>query len=241
MVWNLRFHSVRRMRTWKHELAALLGKNPLNTEITANKFKYEKKLLELPKVLPANLLGRRPDIVASRWRIEEAAQKVNVAKARFYPNINLIAILSLQSYTLSKTFNTASRDDSVGAAIDLPIFDANARRANLDARFDEYDLASEQYNQTILIALRDVADQAAALNSLSSQETQQTIAVKASQQSYRLTLSRYKHGINDYKSVLEIQNALLQAEYRQTQLRALHLKASVSMIKALGGNYPREG
>jgi NodT family efflux transporter outer membrane factor (OMF) lipoprotein len=225
----------------QHELAGLMGKNPFTTEITANKFRYQKKLLALPKVLRANLLGRRPDIVASRWRIEAAAQRVNVAKARFYPNINLIAILSLQSYTLGKTFYSSSRDDSMGAAIDLPIFDANARRANLATRFDEYDIASEQYNQAILTALRDVADQAATLNSLSKQETQQTIALQASQQSYRLTLSRYKHGINNYMSVLEIQNALLQAKYRQTQLRALHLKAAVSMIKALGGNYPREG
>jgi NodT family efflux transporter outer membrane factor (OMF) lipoprotein len=225
----------------QHALAALMGKNPFNSEITPNKFRYQKKLLVLPKVLRANLLGRRPDIVASRWRIEEAAERVNVAKARFYPNINLIGILSLQSYTLSKTFYSSSRDDSIGAAIDLPIFDANARRANLATRFDEYDMASEQYNQAILTALRDVADQAATLSSLSKQEAQQTAALQASQQSYSLTLARYKHGINDYMSVLEIQNALLQAEYRQTQLRALHLKAAVSMIKALGGNYPREG
>jgi NodT family efflux transporter outer membrane factor (OMF) lipoprotein len=224
----------------QHELAALMGKNPSTTQITANKFNYQKKLLELPKVLRANVLGRRPDIVASRWRIEEAAQKVNVAKARFYPNINLIGILSLQSYTLSKTFYSSSRDDSIGTAIDLPIFDANARRANLAAQYDEYDIASEQYNQAILTALRDVADQAATLTSLNKQETQQTIALQASQHSYQLTLSRYKHGINDYMSVLEIQNALLQAKYRQTQLQALHLKAAVAMIKALGGSYPQE-
>jgi NodT family efflux transporter outer membrane factor (OMF) lipoprotein len=225
----------------QHQLAALIGKNPFTTEIEANPFRYQKNITRLPKVLHANLLGRRPDIIASRWRIEAAAQRVNAAKARFYPNINLMAVLSLQSFTLGKTFYSSSRDDSIGAAIDLPIFDAGARRANLATQFDEFDIASEQYNQSILIALRDVANQASTLHSLNEQETAQVSALNAAQQSYRLTASRYHHGIADYMHVLEMQNALLQEQNRQIQLQALHLKAAVLMIKALGGNYPQEG
>jgi NodT family efflux transporter outer membrane factor (OMF) lipoprotein len=225
----------------QHQLAALIGKNPFTADIEANKFMYQKKLATLPKVLHANLLGRRPDIIASRWRIEAAAQRVNAAKARFYPNINLIGILSLQSYSLGKAFYSSSRDDSIGAAIDLPIFDAGARRAYLATRYDEFDIASEQYNQTILTALRDVANQASTLHSLDTQIAAQAVALHAAERSYKLTASRYQHGITEYLQVLEIQNTLLQEQNRQIQLQARHLQAAVLMIKALGGNYPQEG
>ena len=229
------------MKIAQHQLAALLGKNPFTTDMTAARFKYKKALLALPKVLHANVLGCRPDIMASRWRIEAAAERVNAAKARFYPNINLMAILSLQSYTLGKTFYASSRDNSAGVAIDLPIFDAGTRRAYLASQFDEFDIASEQYNQTILTALRDVADQAASLHSLSTQETAQATALHAAEQVYHLTRSRYQHGISDYMSMLEQQDPVLQAQNRELQIQARHLQATVLMIKALGGRDPREG
>ena len=220
-----------------HKLAALMGQNPLTTEISAKKFVYNKNVLRLPKVLRANLLARRPDIIASRWRMESAASLVRASKARFYPNINLIGLLSYQSFILKKSFDSGSRDSYVGAAIDLPIFDAGQRRANLRTQYAEYDTAVEQYNQTILTALRDVADQVTILSALRAQEVDQNNAVTATQKNYDLTRSRFKNGIVDYADVLEIEGTLLDQKYKQTQLQAQHLKTTVAMIKALGGNY----
>jgi NodT family efflux transporter outer membrane factor (OMF) lipoprotein len=220
-----------------HELAALMGKNPFTTDIHTEKFAYNKNILRLPKVLPANLLARRPDIIASRWRMESAASLVNASKARFYPNINLVGLLSYQSFILQKTFNSSSRDSYVGAAIDLPIFDAGRRRANLRTQYAEYDTAVAQYNETILTALRDVADQISTLHALAAKEIDQNNALSATQKNYNLTRARFHNGIVDYADVLESEGSLLTEEYNQTELQAQHLKTTVAMIKALGGNY----
>jgi NodT family efflux transporter outer membrane factor (OMF) lipoprotein len=230
-----------RVKISQHKLAALIGKNPFTARITVQPFHYNKHLLTLPPVLRANLLGHRPDVMAARWRIEVAAHNVNAAKARFYPNINLIGILSLQSYIPSLAFNSASRDNSIGAAIDLPLFDAGKRRANLATQFDEYDIAREQYNQAILNGLREVADEAATLHSLSAQVTQQQQALAATEQVYHLTNSRYAHGITEYLNVLQQKVALLQVQNQQLQTQSYHQRVAVQLYKALGGQYPQEG
>jgi NodT family efflux transporter outer membrane factor (OMF) lipoprotein len=220
-----------------HELAALAGQNPFTTSIDVTPFAYRQNILRMPKSIPANLLARRPDIIAACWRMQAAASLVNASKARFYPNVNLLALWSYQSFILSKAFDSGSRDSYIGAAVDLPIFDAGRRRANLSAQYAEFDTAQEQYNQTLLNALRDTADQVAILHALNKQEHDQSYSLSAIKKNYQLTQARYKHGINDYMSVLEIQGALLNQQNAQIQLRAQQIKATVAMIKALGGNY----
>lgn len=221
----------------RHQLAALIGKNPFTTDIHTEKFTPNTHHLSLPKNIPANLIARRPDIAATRWRVEAAAAQINVAKARFFPNINLAALLSLQSYYLGELFHSSSKDNYIGAAIDLPIFDAGERRATLATKFSEYDNAVYEYNQTIVTALREVADQVSILKSLAKQDAAQTDIVTATRHDYRLTLSRYQHGIVDYSNLLEREDALLQEQNKATQIKTQHLQAIVAMMKALGGNY----
>ncbi|MES2217490.1 MAG: efflux transporter outer membrane subunit [Pseudomonadota bacterium] len=222
-----------------HKLAALVGMNPFIAELKVNHFSYNKNIFRLPKVIPANFLARRPDIIASRWRMEAAAAQVKAAKARFYPNVNLIALWSYQSFILSKAFDSASRDSYFGAAIDLPIFDAGRRRAELATQYAEFDTAQEQYNETILNALRDTADQIATLHTLHRQEAEQVTAFKDAQKNYQLTKARYHNGINDYMSVLNSKESLYIQQNALILLQTQHLKATVAMIKALGGNYLR--
>jgi NodT family efflux transporter outer membrane factor (OMF) lipoprotein len=224
-----------------HQLAALSGANPFTTDIEAKPFFYNRRILKLPRVIPANLLARRPDIIAARFRAESAASEIKVAKARFYPNVNLIGLLSLQSFILAKTFDSSSRDSYAGAALDLPLFEAGQRRANLKTRYAEYNLAVEEYNQTILTGLREVADQITTLHSLQAQEADQARSLQAIQKNYALTRARYHHGIVDYMKVLESEDTLLSEKNREIQLQAQHLTQSVALIKALGGTYLIEG
>jgi NodT family efflux transporter outer membrane factor (OMF) lipoprotein len=226
-----------RVKLSQHQLAALIGKNPFTTQITARKFAYNSRLMQLPKVIPANLLARRPDLKAACLRMEAAAHEINAAKARFYPNFNIIGLLSLQSFDLPKAIELPSRDNSIGAALDLPIFDAGARRASLREKYAEYDSAVGSYNDTILTGLRDVADQVTKLNSLNAQQSAQRNVLSATKRNYQLTLSRYHHGIVDYTDVLQIKTTLLREQNQQIALQAQHLNSIVAMIKALGGNY----
>jgi outer membrane protein TolC len=184
------------------------------------------------------MLAHRPDVIASRWQAQSAAARVKIAKARFYPNVNLAGLLSLQTFVPSRTFQNSSRDNYVGAAFDLPIFDAGRRRANLATRYAQYDVAVEQYNQTILTGLREVADQVSIAHKLQAQEMDLNRSLAAAQKNYELLRARYQHGITEYVSVLKAHDNLLQEKNQQLQLAAQQLKASVAMIKALGGASP---
>lgn len=218
----------------KNQLAVLLGKNPFTTEIDTRHFAYYQHIITLPASLTVNLIAHRPDIAAAKLRVEAAAHQINVAKAGFFPDINLSALLSYQSAGLGHLFNVGSQNNAITGAIDLPIFDAGARRANLGVKYAEYDLAVNDYNQTILTALREVADQQATLKAVGAQLRAQHEALQATAHNYKLFRSRYNHGIVDYVQVLEIKQLLLQQQATLINLQARHLQATVTLLKALG-------
>jgi NodT family efflux transporter outer membrane factor (OMF) lipoprotein len=219
----------------RHQLAVLLGKNPFETTVSTSSFHYHHYPVKLPTSLPAHLLAQRPDIFAAKSRAEAAAHQANVAKALFFPDINLNALLSYQSVDFGRLFHVSSQNNAITGAFDLPIFDASARRSNLGVHYAEYDLAVNTYNQTILTALREVADQLSILKMIQSQLTAQQEAVKALQVNYKLFNLRYNHGIIDYISVLQIKEKLLQQQATQINFQIRHLQAVVGMLKALGG------
>jgi NodT family efflux transporter outer membrane factor (OMF) lipoprotein len=219
----------------RHQLAVLLGKSPFTTKIHVAKRHYQEQQVALPDDLPANLLAQRPDIAASRLRVESAANQIHVAKTRFFPNINLMGLFSYQGVGLNHVFQSASRNTLYGAAIDLPFFDAGARRAHLAVTYAEYDQAVSFYNQTILVALREVADQLSTLRAIKVQQQAQGEAFRATRRNYHLTYSRYQHGIIDYVQLLSSRGSFLQQQAQQTEWQTRRLQAVVAMIKALGG------
>jgi NodT family efflux transporter outer membrane factor (OMF) lipoprotein len=220
----------------RNQLAILLGKNPFTTDIITRHFVYHRQDVRLPASLTANLLAQRPDIYAAKLRVEAAAHQVNAAKAKFFPNINLTALFSYQSVGLGHLFDVVDQNNAMTGAVDLPIFDAGARRAGLGMKYAEYDLAVNSYNQTILTALREVADQLAILKSVNVQLDAQNAALQATMRNYQLYHSRYHHGIVDYVQVLEMKELLLQYQAIQLNLQTRHLQAVVAILKALGGN-----
>lgn len=225
----------------KNQLSILLGKNPYSTKIITKTFVYEPYFSTLPTSLTANILANRPDIYAAKLRAEAAAHQIKVAKAGFFPDINLSALFSYQSIELNKLFEPGSQNNAITGAINLPIFDAGARRANLGIKYSEYDLAINQYNQTILTALKEVADQELKLKTYKEQLSVQKTALNATAHKYKLIQSRYNHGISDYLEVLQTKQLLLEQQATQTRFQQLHLQAVVGMLKALGGFDPTEG
>ncbi len=162
---------------------------------------------------------------------------MDAVKARFFPDINLMALLSYQSIGLQNLFKASSRDDAIQVAFNLPIFDGGYFRATLKARYSEYDLAVGQYNRTILTALQQVADQLAAIHTLKIQLKEQTAALTFAQSNYHRNYLLYKQGINDYTQVLLAQASWLYQQVFLLELENLHIRATIAMIKALGGDY----
>lgn len=221
----------------RNRLALLMGKNPLSTTIEVRPFAYHKNAIRFPTYIPANQLTMRPDVAAACLRAKAAAHQINVAKARFFPNINLLGFLSYQSIQTGHLFDPENQNNAITGAFDLPIFDAGARRANLGVRYAEYDFAVNVYNKTLLNALKDVADQAANLKTLNAQLAVQNTALQAAARNYKMMRARYNNGIVDYLPVLQIKGALLQQQAEQIDYQTRHLRSVVAMIKALGGDY----
>jgi len=229
-------HYREREQLSRHRLAVLMGKNPLTTDIITRKWVYHSYQVAIPDSLPANLLANRPDISAARSRAQAAASSINVAKARFFPDINLGALFSYQSVGLGHLFDPQSQNNAITGAVDLPLFDAGARRANLGVKYAEYDNAINTYNKTMLTALNEVADQLSILQTVKAQIAAESIALKAAERTYKLFNSRYNRGIADYSFVLLGKQILLQHRSTQLNLQTRHLQAVVATLKALGGN-----
>ena len=221
----------------RNQLAALLGQGPDRGLEIARPAANVLGAVTLPSSVPAELIGRRPDIVALRERIQAAQKDIAVAKAEFYPNVNLIAFIGLQSLGSAGFLTAASHIAGFGPAVTLPIFDAGRLRGNLAGKDADYDIAVEEYNQTLADALRDVVDQLASLRSVAAQREQQAQALATSQEAYDLALLRYREGVGNYLQVLSAEQPLLVQQGLDADLRARELAVSINLIRALGGGY----
>ena len=221
----------------RNQLAALLGQGPDRGLSIARPKAAALTPVALPSTVPAELLGRRPDLVAQRWRVEAARKAIDSAKAEFYPNVNLLAFVGLQSLGGAGFLSAASRTLGAGPAITLPIFEGGRLRANLAGTDADYDIAVEQYNQTLADALRDVVDQLASFESVDAQRVQQKQALATTQEAYDLALLRYREGIGNYLQVLSAEQPWLVQQSLDADLQARVLGLSVSLVRALGGGY----
>ena len=221
----------------RNQLAALAGKGPgAGDSITRPTLALDAPA-GLPSALPAELLGHRPDIVAARWTVAAQARGIDVAKANFYPDVNLLA--SIGGYAaagpLFQFLRSANGGWTAGPALSLPIFDGGRLRSELGAADAGYDTAVEQYNQTIVSALKDVADQVVRIRSLETQADDAQRSVAAARKNYDLSKEGYRRGLTDYLNVLVAQNQLLRAQEGVARIQAQRLGAHASLMTALGG------
>ena len=220
----------------RHALAALTVQPPQSLAGLSPKLN-PVQALALPTAVPADLLGRRADIAAARWRIEAATQGVAGARAAFYPDINLVAYAGFNALGLDKLLQAGSSQYGVGPAISLPIFDAGRLRASLHGKEADLDAAIDSYNATVIGAAREVADQIASLQSLQRQEEQQTQAQASAESAYDLAAQRYRAGLGSYLTVLNAETSVLAQRRQAADLKARALDLQAALMRALGGGY----
>ena len=221
----------------RNQLAALLGAGPdRGLDITAPGA-LTLAAPGLPANLAADLLGRRPDLVAAKARAEAAASRVHVARASFYPNVNLTAVIGFQSLGVDLLTDENSQFGSYGPAISLPIFNAGRLRGEFGAARADYEEAVALYDETLSGALRDVADALADRKAADAQLAQSQTVLDAAENSYRIARLRYDGGLETYLDVLTVENALVARRRAVSGLRARAFAADVELIRALGGGY----
>lgn len=220
----------------RHALAALIGAGPQATAGLHPRL-AEVPVPQLPQQLPISLVGRRPDVAAARWQVQSALASVDEAKARFYPNVNLSAFIGFDTVSFSKFLDTGSREFGVGPAIDLPIFEGGALRANLRAHDAQADEAIDEYNATLVRAVREAADAISQRRSTQAQLQSQGRALTLASQAHRLAGERYGAGLGNQLNVLQTQEPVLQLQQLGARLKTQALVDDVALIRALGGGY----
>ena len=229
--------TVQEIDSQKIAIAILLGKGPDR----AAEIERPKELLVMPLVLPENLpadlIGRRPDIVAARWRVEAAQHGVEASKAGFYPSFNLTAALGLVSLHTDDLLSLRSKYYAVAPAISLPIFNTGRLRANLAERNADYDIAVADYNKTLVTAFNQVALYIQTTHSLAMQASEQRKSVEAFHQARDFAIERYKRGISSYAEVLMQDQSVYAAEGGMAAIRMQQIDNAILMVHALGGGY----
>lgn len=221
----------------RNQLAALLGQGPDRGQQIARPQLPAESAVALPDALPLALLGRRPDLVAARWRVEAAQGGIDASKAAFYPNINLAAFAGFSSLGLSNLLDSGSRVAGIGPAITLPILSSNALRGNLKQQTASYDAMVATYNQALVDALHDVADQVQSMRAAEQQNRQQQLGTQAAQADLKLSRERERVGTSNMLPVLISKLGLLQQQRSDLDLLARRSDLHITLIKALGGGF----
>jgi NodT family efflux transporter outer membrane factor (OMF) lipoprotein len=222
----------------RSSLSVLLGQGPDRGLQIARPHVLKPADLALPDSLPVELIGRRADLVAARWRVEAASKEIKAAKTEFLPNISISAMAGLVAVgDSSNLFELSSRTYGVTPALSLPIFDGGRRRAQLATADASYDGLVAQYDATLVRAVNEVADNYAALKSMQTQIAAEQRAQQDAQQAWDDALKLYKGGLGSSLETLVARQQLLAAQQRMAALDSQQMDLSVQLIQALGGGY----
>lgn len=231
---------------WEHAIAVLIGRFPADFRLLPGKLPVQKMLINPD--LPSTLLGRRPDVAAAVLRVEAANAKIGVARAAFFPVIDLYGIGGFESKSLSNIFTKPGLFWSLGPVSTLAIvqplvtqviFDGGRLWGLLRQANAQYFETVAAYRQTVLTAFQEVEDSLVAIRQLTSEEHTQRTATQAAIRAYIQAQNRYKGGLTTFLDVVVVENAALQTELTLVNIRTRLLLANVQLVRALGGGWEK--
>jgi multidrug efflux system outer membrane protein len=226
----------RQMVQKENEISVLLGRNP--TKIARGRALTGQVMPPVvPAGLPSELLQRRPDVVQAELQLAAATARIGQAKADRFPKISITGVLGVASPQLSHLVNNETFFGVAGVGVAAPLINAQVLGFQQEASQAQAGQAVAQYEQTILVAFREVEDALVAVTTAVEQVAAQERQVKALQTALRLANLRYTGGIANYLDVLIAQRNLFDAELSLASTRRLHLVSVVQLYKALGGGW----
>jgi outer membrane protein, multidrug efflux system len=200
-----------------------------------------KPLPRFPGRLPDNvridLISRRADITASRWRVEAAEKSLASARAEFFPDVTINGLVGVSSLDIGKLLEFGSRVPQVSAAIHLPIFDAGRLKARYGGAQAALDSAVSSYQDTVIGAARDVAQQATTLAQIDAQRQQRVVEVAATLRMKEAAAARVRQELADSRTELRATASWIEQRDALLQLDSAALSADVALQRALGGGY----
>jgi multidrug efflux system outer membrane protein len=222
--------------TEREALRALLG-----ADASALTSLQPKQAQALPHALPGKLgmelLARRPDLQAARWRVQASLSNIEAAQASFYPDIDLGASFGLDAIKLGKLLQSGSRTVFIGPALSLPLFDSGRLQAQLGGARSERNALIADYNQNVFNVVRDVAQAGAKVQGVENQLRLQEENLRAAEAQLRNANARMQQGLADRASQLNAEMTVRGQVDLGMQLQNQRQNAEISLTVALGGGY----
>lgn len=219
----------------EHAIAALVGESPSGFSLAAGS--QPVRLPAIPLDLPSTLLQRRPDIAAAQRRTAAANASVGVARAAWFPSIGLNASFGYQSNQAGGWLSAPNAAWAIGPSLLLDLFDTGKRRAQVTQARAALDEAGANYRGVVLGAFQQVEDNLALLQHYKTATEAEQSAVASARRSLDFAMTRYREGAVSYLEVVQSQTSALTAQRAALDLDTRQLRASVALIRALGGGW----
>ncbi|HTH79258.1 MAG TPA: efflux transporter outer membrane subunit [Ramlibacter sp.] len=222
--------------TLEHAIAVLIGKAPANFSLAARPV-WNAQVPDVPISMPSTLLQRRPDIAAAERRVAAANEQIGIARAGYFPSLNLSANAGLGAASIGDLFKASALTWAIGASLAQTIFNGGLTSAQVESARAGLDAASAQYRQAVLTAFQDVEDRLVASRILQDQLALREEASQAANLVEQQVLNRYQAGQVSFTDVVTAQVTAANARRAVAQAMSDREVAAVGLITALGGGW----
>jgi NodT family efflux transporter outer membrane factor (OMF) lipoprotein len=223
----------------KQELGYLVGMGPdFGLEISRPKINIKNaEVLQLPATLPLHLVARRPDIVVAKFKVWSTIEGIKNAKAKFYPDVNIIGLLGYMGPNFINAYAPGSSLHQIGPVITLPFFDTVSLTGNLNKKQAEYEEAVASYNSILNNAIKEVAVQLTVIKFLDKEIFDTKKVLMLAYDNHNIAYQKYVSGLFSKVDVIATADKQLSEEDNYLKLLIKRRNAQISLIKSLGGGY----
>jgi multidrug efflux system outer membrane protein len=197
-------------------------------------------LASMPPTLSYELLARRPDLQALRWYVQASLDRVDAARAAFFPRLDIRAFFGFDALHLRDLLNHASQQINLIPRLALPIFDGSRLNANLQAARNESNALIARYNGAVLNAVRDIAVTGNQLQGLDAERDLQVQTISAVQFTASSAQAHYQRGLGSLLTAMEARQPVIEEQISLLEIDGLRIAQHITLIKALGGGYHAE-